>query len=152
MLEKNNVIDFTTSLEAVIKFLNDCQVEDTNLHDRLKLIEQELLDIDHEIEFRDMTRSERSQTTDKIKTLRIERRYIKNMIELLAPCLVSARDQAKIIQKLTTLSNKIKEVNNTQANRVYGPRTSNGKASSKIVGKHFTIEKIDKEYKSVIDK
>lgn len=150
MIEKSNVTDFIASLDAVIKFLNECQTEDTNLHDRLKLIEQELLDIDHEIEFRDMTRSERSQTTDKIKALRIERRYIKNMIELLAPCLASARDQAKIIQKLTTLTNKIKEVDTAQANRVYGPRTNNGKASSKIVGQHFNIEKSEIGYKSVI--
>lgn len=150
MIEKNNVLDFTVSLDAVIKFMNECKSEDTALHDRLRQIEHELQDIDHEIEFRDMTRSERSQITDKIKALRVERRYLKNMLELLAPCLASACDQAKIIQKLTTLTNKIKEVNTAQANRVYGPRTANGKAASKIIGQHFNIEKVEEGYKSVI--
>lgn len=140
MLEQSTFKDIADSIDKVVNFLSKCQQEESDLKTKQKNLEREIQDVEHELEFRDMTRSERSRAADKIKELRTERRYAKNMLELLEPFLTSNREQAKIIQSMTTLSAKTNAIISTQNNRTYNPRTQNGKANSKIIGKHFVIQ------------
>lgn len=149
MIEKKDFEQLTESLDYVSKFLSNCQGEDTRLRNQLQSLEQELQDIEHEIEFAEMSRSERSRIAGRLKEVRVKRRYTKEMIERLDYCTHVVKDHSKIVSSLGTLSYNLKEKAKTQENRVYTPRCQKNQSTSKILGTHFDVTKEGNNYRTL---
>lgn len=147
MYDKETLTNLNNALKTVSQFYGSAQREEAALREELRHADQELSDIEHEIEFRILSRSEKSRLAGKLKEVRIRRRYIKDVLEIMEPCLRTHKDSPKFVSTVTWLSTRLDEIDRMQKNRIYTPRTQQHQAESKITGQHYTVEKEQDNFK-----
>lgn len=121
-MEKSEFKQIIEELNHISQCLSSILQEDTVYKKQLSHCEAEEQDLLHEIEFEDLSRTQRSAVATKLKGVRETRRQIKDTLELISPCMKLVQENSKIVFTLSSLAGKLQEVFNVQETRVYTPR------------------------------
>ena len=109
-------------IRDVISILNEVDIYDSTLSDSLSLVDSKICDLMHLIENKTLKTNQCYRVIKELHNLRLERRKIKNDIELMRTYKVQAN---KMLSKdnrifiLSELGKLEKQLNSTYKNRVY---------------------------------
>jgi len=121
-VKKDDFPQIIESLNTIANFLSNAASEETSFRKQLSYCEGEEQDLLHELEFENLSRSQRSAVATKIKEVRETRRMIKDTLELIDPCYKLVKENSKFVYLLGSLATKLQETINVQNTRVYTPR------------------------------
>lgn len=121
-LTKENLIECLSHMEKFYDILKEIPSTEEECKKRLSELDLEEQDLLHEIEFMDLSRSERSTMCLKQKDLRRSRRTIKELLEILDVLMKFRSKNIKEINHINMAATRMKEIMKIQSERIYYPR------------------------------
>lgn len=122
MIEKSVIDDMVVKIDEIVKFIINSQKEENNLRAEQKKCEDRQQDILHELEFSKLSRRERNLRAKELKEIRLERRYIKAVIELIEPFSQLVKSKSAAPSSISSIATRVREIREQQEARTYGPR------------------------------
>lgn len=141
---KEKISALGEQIGVISELLIDAQKEFTKYSKILSNCDCEEQDYLHEIEFSNLSRTERNNIFKKIKNVRKLRRDTKDILDLLDPCVRFMKDNTRHVQQFEQLGAKIRALKVEQNNRIYFP---NRVTDLKLVTSQNLNVKVNKEGK-----
>ena len=146
MIDRPTIDEIVVKIDEVVKFVINSQKEENNLRAEQKRCEDRQQDILHEFEFSQLSRRERNLLAKELKAVRLERRYIKGLIELIEPFSQQVKSKSGAASTFSSIANRVREIREQQEARTYGPRE--GDSELKIDNsQHYDVKPTDKAHK-----
>lgn len=134
VLTKENLIECLSHMEKFCDILKEIPTTEEECKKRLSELNLEEQDLLHEIEFMDLSRSERSVTCLKLKDLRKTRRMTKELQEILDVLVKFRLKNVREINHINMAVSRMKEIIKLQGERVYYPRFRSDMKLIKVQG------------------
>lgn len=151
MIDRTTIEDIVVKIDEVVKFVINSQKEENNLRAEQKRCEDRQQDILHEFEFSQLSRRERNLLAKELKEIRLERRYVKGLIELIEPFSQQVKSKSGAASTFSSIANRVREIRAQQEARTYGPRE--GDSDLKIDNsQHYEVSPTDKSHKFKVAK
>lgn len=150
MIDKPVIDDIVVKIDEVVKFILNSQKEENNLRAEQKRCEDRQQDILHELEFSKLSRRERNLLAKELKDVRLERRYVKALIELIEPFSQLVKSKSGAPSTISSVATRIRDIKEQQAARTYAPREDDGLQINN--SQHYEVKPTDKAHKFKVAK
>ena len=126
MLHSKDIDEIVIGLDKAAKFISNAVKEEQEVKETIRHLEGRQQDILHEFEFSILSRKQRDILAKELKDIRIERRYAKNILQLIEPFSQQSKTKSSLVSMMAAVANRVREIKKEQEERVYGARDKNG--------------------------
>ena len=141
-INKEKFVSIHEALDVIVDIFSKTSSYEIEYKKKLANYDAEDQDFLHDIEFTNLSRNEKLTYYSEMQKSRKNRRYTKDILELLDHISKVVKDSPKIVNQLNSLSNKIKETIKIQDNRIYTPRV---RINSKLIKTQNLDVRFDKK-------